>query len=140
MKKRIISKASITAIVVATFFSVLPVFGATNYSWSGYAQTPGSSIRTDERTKQTDSSVIANYTSGSSSFMGVTVLAKVNGSWRDCTYYSNSHPIYYAYKGASNYIDVLNTVNESYGNCTTCANFVATSAGSHSGKWRPDYR
>ena len=46
MKKRIISKASITAIVVATFFSVLPVFGATNYSWSGYAQTPGSSIRT----------------------------------------------------------------------------------------------
>ena len=53
---------------------------------------------------------------------------------------SNSHPIYYAYKGASNYIDVLNTDNETYGNCTTCANFVATSAGSHSGKWRPDYR
>lgn len=139
MKKKF-SKSTIAVLAVATVLSAMPVFGATNYNWSGYASTPGSSIVTGEITKRTDSSVIVNYSSGSSEFMGVTVLAKTNGSWHDCTYYSSSHPIYYAYKGASNYVDVLNNVHEDHGDCPTKANFVATSAGNHSGKWRPDFQ
>lgn len=138
MRKKF-SKVYAAAIVVAMAITSVPVFAATNYSWSGYAQTPGTSISTDARTKNTSSSVIANYSSGSSDFVGVTVSAKVGSSWVNCTYYNNSHPIYYAYKGTSNYIDVLNTVSESYGTPRSVrANFTATSAGSHSGKWRPD--
>lgn len=127
-------------IVAATFFSAIPVFGATNYNWSGNAQTPGSSIWTGERTKSTDSSVIVNYSSGSSEFLSVTVYARVNGSLKDCTYYNSSYPVYYAYKGTSNYVDVLNTVYESYGECNTTAKFVTSSTGNHSGKWRPDFQ
>lgn len=141
-KSTMIKKITTAVMLSLTIFSAIPVFAGTgNYSWFGYAQTPGSSIRTGTRTKETDSSVIANYSDGSSEFMGVTVLVKdKNGSWDDCTYYTSSHPIYYAYKGTSNYIDVLNTAYEENGRCTVAARFTATTAGNHSGKWRPDYQ
>ena len=137
--KKLFNKTSIAVIVAATFFSAIPVFGATNNIWSGNAQTPGSSIWTDEIMKTTTSSVIANYSEGGSEFLSVTVYARVNGSLQNCTYYSNSHPAYYAYKGSSNYIEVLNTVYERYGKCNTTCRFVTSTAGRHSGKWRPDF-
>lgn len=138
--KKIFNKTSIAVIVAATFFSAIPVFGATNINWSGNAQTPGESIWTGERKKTTDSSVIANYSEGGSEFLSVTVYARVNGSLQNCTYYSNSHPAYYAYKGSSNYIDVLNTVYERYGERYITCRFVTSTAGNHSGKWRPDFQ
>ena len=138
--KKFIKKVGAMFMVSLTVMSAIPVFAATNYSWSGNATTPGSTMRTARKTKTTDSSVIVNYSDGSSDYMAVTVDAYVSGSWKDCTYYTDANPIYVAYEGSSNYIAVLNLAYENYGQCSVAAKFTATAAGAHSGKWRPDYQ
>ena len=135
-------KKMVCGVAVTTALMVAPVLAATNYNWSGYAYTPGSSILTAAKTKTTNSSVVANYSSGSSEWTNVTVQANVGGSWKDCTYYTSSHPVYRAYRGTGSdkYIDVLNTAYEKYGTVNVRAVFSTLSAGNHSGKWRPDYQ
>lgn len=139
MKKKI-SKVSLAAIAAATILSAMPVLGATNTAWSGNVATPGSSIRTGARTKTTTSSVIANYSSGPSAQMTVEVLVEVNSAWKNCTYYSAKQTPYIAAKGINNYIEVKNLAVETYGRSAVKAQFTALNAGTHSGKWRPDYQ
>ena len=141
LAKKFIKKAVAMVMVSLTVMSAIPVFATTgNIDWSKNVSTPGSIIRTAGEVKETDSSVIANYSSGSSDYMAVTVDAYVNGSWKDCTYYTSSNPIYVAYEGSNNYIAVLNLAYETYGRCSVAAKFTTTAAGAHRGKWRPDYQ
>lgn len=143
MKQKVLKgfakKLTAAAMLSMVVFLGMPVFAETNHSWSGYANTPGSSIRTSTETKYTDSSVIANYSSGSSDYMMVTVLVKdSSGSWKDCTYYTGTNRVYIAHRGTSEYVSVMNLAYETYGKSKVAANFTAISAGSHRGVWRPD--
>lgn len=139
--KEISTKVVSAAVLSLALLSAIPAIAfAGNSTWKGFAQTPGSAITTNALQKNTNSSVIVNYSAGSSDFVGVNVLARnASGTYEDCTYYTSSYPIYYAYKGNS-YVDVLNLAYETHGPCFVKVKFIATASGNHGGHWRPDYQ
>lgn len=129
----------VSMLSVAVLSTISMMTYAANFGWSGYAAAPGSTIEPDPQSKLTTSSVIVNYSGGSSDVIGVSIWA----SWKftnftDVTLYTAAHPSYYLNRDSSYYAEVLNTAHEQYGDCYVKPKFVASAAGNHAGRWRPD--
>lgn len=138
--KKVVGISMLTAAVLSAVpTAVYAVFGVPS-SWSGHAATPGSTISSGVEQKATTSSVMVQYSSGGSQFMGASVWASQApaGSYSDVTFYTTQHPIYYVYKDSSSYLEVLNLAYETYGICYVKTKYVATASGNHSGSWVPD--
>ena len=139
-KKSFLKKMSNIAVLGISIISLVPMiaYGA-NKTWSGYAATPGSSIYTESCSKVTTSSVIANYSSGSSDSVGAMVEASLSYSnFKDVTYYNVNHKSYNIAKNSAGYVEILNIAHETFGDCMTRVRYVTSSAGNHRGWWRPD--
>lgn len=135
-KKRI-ANIIILGTAVISLFPMIAYGGNTN--WSGSVSSAGASIYTAPLSKVTTSSVIANYSSGSSNIVGAMVEASWSYSnFKDVTYYNSNHRAYNISKNSTGYVEILNTAHETYGDCMCRVRYVASSAGKHSGWWRPD--
>ena len=99
-----------TSMLVTAILTAVPMitygFTGTIYNWSGYVATPGSSVYSGSVSKVTSSSVMVQYSAGSSEFVGASVLASLNesGSYSDVTLYTTAHPNYNVYKNSSSYV------------------------------------
>lgn len=133
-----------TSMLVTAILTAVPMitygFTGTIYNWSGYVATPGSSVYSGSVSKVTSSSVMVQYSAGSSEFVGASVLASLNesGSYSDVTLYTTAHPNYNVYKNSSSYVEVLNLAYETYGQCYVKTRYVTTTAGNHAGRWAAD--
>ncbi|MBQ3584821.1 MAG: hypothetical protein IJA27_08915 [Lachnospiraceae bacterium] len=71
--------------------------------------------------------------------LGVTVWASLSYSnFTNVTLYTSAHPTYLLEKNETNYVEILNTAHETYGDCMVKVGFIVDAAGNHSGRWRPD--
>lgn len=131
-----------TVLCTTILASMLAVVQAGNTEWVATASTSGSIIKTGKLSKLTTSSVFANYSIGPSSYLYATVWAgwgTSDSTYTNVTYYSTSHPNYCLKKSSYEYLDVLNTAHETYGDCYVQLRFNTNASGTHSGNWRADY-
>lgn len=105
-------------------------------AWSGTAASPGSNIQSGKEIKFTDKYIGAEYITGGSPTVGVRVYAYDGTKYNDVTART------YNISKANGVFYLIANYAFEQGNCacSTYTLYTTSTAGSHAGRWIPDYQ